>query len=249
MRKLKVKQISNIDGNWLILENDAIGQNLLDGKRWEPHFTDIAKKLIPQGSIAVDCGANMGHHTVVMANIVGENGFVHAIEPLRVIFQQLNANVFNNGLTNVKTYNIALGNRGGVSQMNPVNYFADWVNIGDTEVGRGGDEILVTPLDVFELRNVSFIKIDVQGSEVLLLDGAKETIQKNSPILFIEVEDLHLRNFGTSPKELLNKIREMDYDIYHIITDYPVDHLCIPRDKKEIADKLIDCDLYKVVKI
>ena len=63
----------------------------------------------------IDIGANNGHFTVEFAQYVGDNGKVHSFEPQRIIFQQLCGNVFLNGLDNVYTYNVALGDKVGIT--------------------------------------------------------------------------------------------------------------------------------------
>ena len=250
--KLRVKELQNQDGKFLILENDAIGQNLLDGKRWEPHFTSIVRKLVKQGDAVVDAGANFGHHTVILAEQVGVNGLVHAFEPMRVIHQQLCANVFSNGLTNVHTHQFALGDYEDIITMQPVNYFANWVNIGDTEANNGGGEkVMIHSYDLEGLeryKEISFAKIDVQGCELKLLTGAQELVTNDS-ILFVEVEDLHLRHFGTSPKELIDYIKDYDYDVYQIANDYPCDHICFPRRRAGEVELIRESSLYKLISV
>lgn len=222
-------------GNFLILPNDALGQALINKGDFEPHFYNVAKNVIKEGDICLDCGANLGYHTVTMAKLVGKSGKVVAFEPLRIIYQQLSGNVFLNDLRNVVTINAAIGNEQKITQMDYVDVDnPNGVNIGATKVGSSGDQVEMIPIDLVIQEDVSFIKIDVQGSEVALLNGANEMIKKSRPIMFVEVEDTWLRYFQQSAESLLNKIMSLDYILVRINNEYPCDHVAIPREKKHL---------------
>ena len=242
--------VENVDGRFLILPNDGIGGHLKRGDRWEPHFTRLVQHVLPRGATVIDAGANLGHHSVVMAKVVGPTGLVIAIEPQRIVFQQLCANAFLNGLTNVHAFQWALGAApNGVVHLNPVDYFAPWVNIGDTRVGAGGETVSVGTLDAFQALPVSFIKLDVQGSELAALRGGSEIIRTHRPLLFLEVEEPHLRAMGTDSRELVQHLLSLRYVLLKIKNDYPVDHLCVPSEKRHLLPHciaLLDSD-YEVI--
>jgi FkbM family methyltransferase len=246
MNTLRIRQVNNEDGIYIILENDAIGKNLLDGQRWEPHFSEIAKKLIGPNDICVDAGANFGYNTIIMSKITSSN--VYAFEPLRITFQQLCTNVFLNGLTNVYTYNLALGNEDKSISMNQVDYFSEWVNIGATNIGSGGDETVSKTLDSFNI-NPQFMKIDIQGYECFMLDGSVNTINKSRPIIFVEIEDHQLIKFGKYPKDLIDIIKSYEYDIYNIKNQYPCDHICFPKHRADEVEKIKQSQLYILEKV
>jgi FkbM family methyltransferase len=97
-----------------------------------------------------------------MAKMVGPTGRVGAFEPLRVIYQQLCGNVFINDLRNVFCFNLALGNKNEMIQMEYVDVDRQQgVNIGATKVGNGGDMVEMLKLDNVITSGVSFIKMDV----------------------------------------------------------------------------------------
>lgn len=227
-------------GKFLVLTNDALGQALINKGDFEPHFYNVAKNVIKEGDICLDCGANLGYHTVTMAKLVGKAGKVIAFEPLRVIYQQLNGNVFLNDLRNVITINAALGNKQDIIQMDYVDVDnPNGVNIGATKVGGRGDIVEMLPIDSVIKTAAAFIKIDVQGSEVFLLEGAAELIKNTRPVMFVEVENQWLRCFGQTSETLLNKIMSLDYILVRINTEYPCDHVAIPREKKHLLEHIM----------
>jgi len=128
----------NEDGKFLIFPNDAIAQHIKSGKLWEPHYKKVAAYLLPKNSIVLDCGANFGYNTVALVNEVNISQ-IYCFEPQRIIYQQLNGNLILNNIYNAQTINCALGNVDGILELNPVNYESEWVNIGDTSLGEGGE--------------------------------------------------------------------------------------------------------------
>lgn len=234
-------------GKFMVFPNDAIGKTLIEQQEFEPHFTQVVNTVVGAGDLCIDCGANLGLHTVTLANAVGSTGEVIAVEPLRVIYQQLSGNVFLNGLSNVTTVNAALGNELKQVQMEPLQLEGSFINIGGTKVGQGGDWVNMITIDSMEIGNdVSFMKLDVQGNEVNLLEGAKATIERSRPVMFVEVEENWLRCFGTSSEKLLNKLLGLDYILLRVKTPYPCDHVAIPREKEHLVAKVIENLDYEV---
>ena len=89
--------------------------------------------------------------------------------------------------------------------------------------------------------------VDVQGSELNVLKGGYNLINKCRPIIIIEIEEHHLQEFNTSSKELINKIISMDYVLYRIINDYPCDHIAVPVEKDTYDfKKITNHDVYYI---
>lgn len=207
-------------------EFDYIGQHILRDGVWEPHFDEVIK-LIGDGSCVVDIGANFGYNSVLMAKKTGPNGKLYAFEPQRLMFQQLNANIVLNDIQNAYTYNFALSNESGkVLTMEPIKYDQSSVNIGALSIGSGGEPVKTTKLDDLELGNINFIKLDAQGYEKFILQGAEKTIKKWMPTIFIEIEEHHLQKFSVSTDEIYELMSSFGYQIYKINNDWPYDHIC-----------------------
>ena len=206
---------------------DTIKDFLRRGIRWEQHIDGLIRKHAKRGTTVVDAGAHIGTHTMGMAAAVGPNGRVYAFEPQRKIYRELVNNLRLNGITNVIALRFALGANEDVIEMSP----AAQGNEGGTGVGHGGDKAELRTLDSFGLKNISVIKIDVEGFEDFVLDGAKATIAANRPVLIVEI--MGGSDYQTAPPEIKaridgtkNKLVELGYDVEKVSKH---DYLALPK--------------------
>jgi FkbM family methyltransferase len=175
----------------------------------------------------VDAGAFIGDHTVTYAKLVGSNGRVYAFEPNPDAFDCLQYNTA--GLLHVFCENAALGaSCGGVSIVKNQNAGASHLTVGGFIQGLTLDYYLP------DTARLDFIKIDVEGFEVALLNGAKETIRRRRPAMFIEVNAGALQRACTSREALFAIIGELGYDFKIVpatetITSPQYDILCTYR--------------------
>jgi len=175
---------------------------------------DFFHNYLKPGMLVVDVGANIGCHTVLMAKAVGPEGAVVAFEPQRIVHQMLCANAALNGLLNVHALNAAAGREEGGVQVPPMDYAAAG-NFGGVRVAPGegagepgGERVRLTTIDGLGLHACHFIKIDVQGMELDVIEGAAETIGVHRPALYFENEDK-----ARSPA-LLARLLGLDYRLY-----------------------------------
>jgi FkbM family methyltransferase len=174
-------------GPMMYLARDQyMGRSLdLYGESSELEFQLFGQFLKP-GMIVVDAGAHIGTHTVYFAHTVGNTGTVIAVEPQRVIHQILCANVALNAFMNVVTLHAALGDKAGTAKVFPLDYRLE-NNFGGLELkAEIGESVKIVTLDSLGLTQCHFIKIDVEGMEANVLQGARETIKRHSPLLYVE---------------------------------------------------------------
>lgn len=191
------------------LENDRyIGQRIALEK-YEPYETQLILRQAKIGDTIVDVGANIGYYTVLLADKVGKNGKVYAFEPDKTNFEILVKNIKENNLENVVAINAAVGKKEGELKLHKSEE-----NFGDHKLyedkptlpslnppsqnatdghRNGGKDYLNEELvkiikldDYLKDTKVDLIKIDTQGWEPEVIDGAKELIKKNKPIMFLE---------------------------------------------------------------
>lgn len=160
----------------------------------EPAVQSILQMLIRPGSVIYDVGANVGFLALVAAHLTGPTGKIFAFEPLPQNFRQLERNAQLNGFEYVKSRNMALADRDGSAAF-LVSRSPTWGKLASVS-GEAAEQIGETEVAVRRLDSVVrddslplpyLIKIDVEGAEVEVLDGAMETIQKARPILLIEL--------------------------------------------------------------
>jgi FkbM family methyltransferase len=172
--------------------NDLIGGRGLDlygEAKWSD--LELLGQLLRAGDVVVDAGANIGNHTVFYAKKVSAGGVVYALEPQRITFEILCANLVLNGLTNVIPMQVGVGEAEGqlfvpVADPNVVQNFGAVKIEGHTS----GDLVRIIPLDTLGLQRCNLIKIDVEGMEFQVLQGAEKTIRTCRPFLFVENNDL-----------------------------------------------------------
>lgn len=170
--------------------------------------SELLLKHVNDGDIVVEVGANMGCHTVALAQKVGNAGRVIAFEPQRVIFQMMCGNLAVNGIWNVITERVALGNSVGMVFVPPVDYAAAG-NFGGVAMSTtAGEPVSQMTLDIYKLSRCNLIKIDVEGMEQAVLEGARETIAAHRPILYVE------NDRPDKAAELIHYLRGIHYDLY-----------------------------------
>jgi len=136
----------------------------------------------------IDIGANLGNHSLFFAKFL-ECDVVHSFEPIDINFTLLQKNMENFEYKS-KLYNLALSNKSGHmdiynSQENNFGGFSlhSYSNGSSFLVGKTTE---VITLDSLNLENITMIKIDVENHENEVLEGSRNTILRNKPIIFIE---------------------------------------------------------------
>ncbi|MGE0151210.1 MAG: FkbM family methyltransferase [Reyranellaceae bacterium] len=144
------------------------------------------RQLCGRGDHVFDIGANMGAHTVPMAQHVGPQGRVYAIEPQRIVYQMMCANVALSAMTNVHTFRAAAGSAPGSINVPSLDY-SQRGNYGGVSVGGDrGEPVPVITVDSLQPEKCRLIKIDVEGFELDVLQGAARTIARFQPRLYLE---------------------------------------------------------------
>ncbi len=194
---------------------DGIKQVVSKGQVWEEDFIELMAESIKPGSAVIDAGAYIGTHTLAMAKLVGRQGRVFAFEPQKKVFRELIFNLIENRISNVIPLRFALGGDVRIVEMDrPINGIEATVGIG-----TGGDRVELRTLDSFNIPGVSFIKIDVEGFEDAVLDGARRTIaaNRNPPIL---IEIARAADYASAPPDVrtriegtLNKLEDYGYAV------------------------------------
>lgn len=196
--------------------NDAfVGKSLDLYGEWAEAEMNVLESLIHEGDVVLDVGAYIGTHTVFFAKKVGPNGFVIAIEPQRLSFNLLCANIALNNYANVRLINSFASDKRKVIKV-PVLDPNSIQNFGGIRIGKQkqGEPLETVMIDSFELPKCNLIKVDVEEAEIQVLEGAKLTIKKCRPILYIENNVLGLST------DIITKLSELNYKCFWHI--YPM---------------------------
>ena len=175
----------------------------------------LLSQLADPARTCVDIGANKGVYTHVLSRLCQH---VAAFEPHPKVFRML-----LRGLpTNASAYQIALSDRDGEAEL----FIPGRAGRMSTQLGTlqqrsrrpAGSSVFVRTrtLDSFDFRNVGFIKIDVEGFEQAVLRGARTTLERERPVLLLEIEERHTGEpLGTS----IASVAGYGYDVYYARDD------------------------------
>ena len=175
-------------GPMLVNRNDRyVGQSLITYGELCEGEAALFRQLLKPGDVAIEAGANIGAHTVLLSNLVGESGQIIAYEPQRIVFQTLCANLALNQCLNVDARQQGLGERAGEMTL-PVADPRVMNNFGGLSLlaSGSGEKVTIATIDSLKLSRCHLIKIDVEGMEIDVLSGAQNTIQRCRPILYLE---------------------------------------------------------------
>jgi FkbM family methyltransferase len=178
-------------GYVLYNKNDTVVGRLMEtyGEYFESEVA-MFRQMCGLGDIVVDAGANIGVHTLALAQIVGTQGKVFAFEAQRLVHQMLCANAALNALNQAICVHAALGAADGMLELADLDE--------DTPINFGGVAVdaishpgeLKTPqfaLDSFlSVPRLRFMKLDVEGMELDVLRGAEKLLAKFAPVLYVE---------------------------------------------------------------
>lgn len=192
---------------------------LLTQKIFEEFETELFKTLVKPGMTVVDIGANFGYYTCLAARLVGSQGKVIAFEPEPKNYEMLLRNITQNQYQNVIPIQKAVANQVGKTKlfMDRNNFGAPSLSEGNI-ISRGGFiEVETLTLDSFfegtPMNRPDFIKIDAQGGEGLIMDGAKNVLQNNPLKIILEFWPYGLLQMGNDPLRLINDLLNYGFSI------------------------------------
>jgi FkbM family methyltransferase len=183
-------------------------------ERFEAKAAEALRTWARPGTTVIDVGANMGFFTVRFARWVGPAGRVIAVEPETENLRLLRHRLDGSGLTaNVDLIEGVAAEESGILRL-AVNPF----HPADHRIGNEGLPVRAWTIDELVAARgwpaISLVKIDVQGAEVRVLRGARATIARFHPRLFVEVDDRALEEAGFSADLLFDEIERQSYRPY-----------------------------------
>ena len=225
---------NNLPAYFYVAENCCISNKIKINQIWEPHLHGVFEKYITPNSVVVECGCHIGTHTIKLAKMCKE---LYGFEPLPKSNRILNMNIELN-----KIENVIISDLGVSSELGKVNYL--WTGEKTQNIGCSGldnnpsgmppefekckeqIEVSLITIDSLNLDKLDFIKIDVEGYEPKVIQGAMNTIIKFKPIIVIEIWKDHFGgvDFNYS-KNLFQSLLTVGYEIHHI---WGPDFLFIP---------------------
>ncbi|QLB20859.1 hypothetical protein A6B43_04620 [Vespertiliibacter pulmonis] len=213
-------------GKFNLIKGDMISDIASQYGEWSDVEVCIFQQLLNTQSNVIEVGSNIGMHSVPLAKMI-PNGKLICFEPQRIIFQQLCCNLALNNLTNVETFRIGVSNQMTTQWIETSDYNQRWnygsfsLNHGFNTEGRflgniSHEEIDIIALDNFPpiqyLPSLTLLKIDAEGLDISVLQGAQNIIQLHHPFIFIEVHN-------STVEDTLKELNRQEYQAYWIISE------------------------------
>lgn len=218
---------------WLLHPNQCIDRGIRQGA-WEPQATHSFLRLLelnagpPNGDLTFfDVGANIGYYSMLMA-AHAPHSLTHAFEPMPHAASVLRQHIEINGLYDrIVPHMKIIGSRAG-GTMCP-NFIASVPLQHETDPNPPGPPTMLTTVDIMveelQLSRLDFLKVDTDGYEIAVLEGADQTLWEHQPIVLIEVCDYTLRNlegrardpdyqYGTLATKLMQMLLDANYELH-----------------------------------
>jgi FkbM family methyltransferase len=202
---------------WCLNPSDFVQSHLYWTAEYESWDVLQISRWIQPGAVAFDVGANFGYYSITLASRMRGQGRVFAFEPCRTTYQRLRTNITLNHLeSTISTIPCGLSNSPGVAYLEQV----EDGNSGATAVSAQatGEAIELDTVDHFcdvnEIDHIDIMKIDVEGSELRVLEGAKAMLSRHQPRIMIEINSSALVAAGASVEQLEDLLRGLGYQLF-----------------------------------
>ena len=205
-------------GAWWLAWNDVVGKAVLKGT-FEGAECGFLLRLLGPGMIVLDIGAHHGYYTLLASRRVGESGRVFAFEPSPRERQKLRWHLRWNHCSNVEVVDGALGLRAGEAEF----FLAPGRETGCNSLRppgiRGTPKKLRVTIDTLDgflsrggIARVDFLKLDVEGAELSVLEGGEHLLsRKPRPIALVEVSDQRTAAWRYAASEILKHLTVRGY--------------------------------------
>jgi FkbM family methyltransferase len=243
--------------DWKLSTDCWVQRTLFFHGEWDANELEALLRHMPDrngtaSAVFLDIGAYFGYYALTVARRLGLAVTVFAFEPLTVNYDLLTDNIRRNRFSNVTPVRAALSDAPGeaVFTVPPAENRGSGHLRTAGETGDG-ERVPVTTLDRFmeerAVPRLSAIKLDVEGAELGVLRGGRETLQRFHPVLLMELNPTALGEHGTAAADLLGLLTELGYRVFEVTkdgpkpftaTDLPARHdlvrgytnlLCLPR--------------------
>jgi FkbM family methyltransferase len=231
-----IARIRGIDG--LTAVTDFADERVLDvihEIRGENPEYGVMKSLLSEGATFVDVGANFGTFSLLASRLVGPFGNVIAVEPQERLAALVEESLMLSEVHNCKVERVACGSAAGARTLFVPADDSGRAGFFEGFSGRAGhsaQQVQVTTLDALlgqhRVSGQLMIKIDVEGSETDVLDGAEATIRTLNPSIIVDLNPWRAVAAVHAPKEIIDRLTSYGYSSFTTAESYP--QLSDPRD-------------------
>jgi len=239
----EIKEVNNIK-YFIKNKNDVIQNYLYNGLQWNNEVIEIIKFLVKKNNLKhlVNVGAHIGSVAIPLSKHIEK---VTAIEAYKPTFDDLNNNIELNNIENIKTLNVAVGDtketihflrndidriKNNTGGMHVITEMDKKYNMRSSELVDNSFSCEMYPFDELdEIDDFDIILVDIEGMDARFLQGAKNKILKNKPIIIIEIWSNSKRKeekMLVSRESVINHIQSLGYTLMKNIDD---DFIFLPK--------------------
>lgn len=244
-----------LNGAWLAIRaeeglvvNESVGWTCFRERRWDPHVEACIRTILRPGQTAVDVGANLGYFTAVLAQCVGPAGRVWSFEPVPETYELLTLCASLNDYAQVTPIRAALGAAEGEIEITYDRRHSGIATMHPDHVAGDTQRVEIRSLDTLVSngevhRRPDLIKVDVEGHELDVLRGARNTIAEASPAIVFELNERTARVAGWTLAELAELLLSLgDYSFFLVDDDgrHPLDPFNFRLERNEAVDPHVD---------
>ncbi|MDD4013491.1 MAG: FkbM family methyltransferase [Candidatus Omnitrophica bacterium] len=215
---------------------DRVGRKIFNEEKFEKGIIDIMLSRIERGMTVVDVGANIGYYSVLMASKVGLSGRVISFEPNPMMLEELKCNIEMNRFENISIQQTAIADQNGYKTffvpslgMEAHGSFKQNETFKTFKSISVQTEKLDDALARLDIQHVDLIKIDAEGAEKFIFEGATKllSLSRNKPVLVFECSETLCRVFGHRSYDVLSFVSSFGYCLEEIAWGV---WLAVPRD-------------------
>ena len=219
---LKIEQTTFEDVEILVRANEDVGKEILL-QRFEIEELRYLNEILPNDSVILDIGANIGLFSLVLAS-KSKNIKVHAFEPIQLNADLISVSKQINHLHNITINQTCVGANDGFVEfsVSTDSAYSSMINSGRKQEAEKIN-CPICRLDNYvqgaNIQKIDFIKIDVEGAEKLVLTGAHALLTHpvlRPYLLMFELYDLNLKQYATSVNDIVQLMNEYGYSAYYL---------------------------------
>ncbi|MBL6957684.1 MAG: FkbM family methyltransferase [Rhodospirillales bacterium] len=228
-KKMDVQALEEWPGGYVVLNDEDFlylprNKDVLTGMRltYPIEALPVIGKFCPPGAVAFDVGANLGEWSLLMAKSIGPSGKLYSFEPLPFLAEAIDKTLKANGFKQARVIAGAVSNKSGEATLSVDYRHTGKSRIGTLESDGETERLAVKTLTLDDFSNsenlerLDFIKIDVEGHEAAVIEGAKDVLSKFRPTLILEA--------GMETEDDRRNIRNILTSLEYVIVGITIDH-------------------------
>lgn len=226
--------------------------DISDYMDWKAYFrigqeeSKVIFNKVKDGDVILDVGANLGYYALNFAQrSIG--GSVYCFEPDPHNFRKLKKNISQNDFSNIKLFNYGLGKESGSFYLGVIDKHNTGMNSVVSEKNAdivSQSEIHIKALDqvdeILNLKKIDLIKVDIEGYEYHFLLGARQTITKHHPLVFMELCDAHLRRQDSSANAIIELLYDLGYNSIKTTSNQKIEEVALDNCQFDIICQKIN---------